>query len=234
MHWIQKRILHKLCISQVARYSEMQPDGVDGNLFSYHLKQLINEDLVGKSEVGYELTTEGKRYTDKLSFETLNPRMQPKILTVVACQNDAGEWLMHKRRRQFPGKLSFISGKLHYGERIETAAIREVKEKTSLDVDVERLGELYVVIEQDGETVSHMLAHVFRGTNPGGTLHSPERIGECFWHAVDDPADDQYVPWLRDLYRLATTAETPFFEQVTYVKQPDGSLRVQNEVAATT
>ena len=83
MHPVQKQILSQLIFNPCFPFSKLKSKEVEGNLFIYHLKQLITEGLVQKTSDGkYELTLEGKIYTDKLSLKTFKPRIQPKIATL--------------------------------------------------------------------------------------------------------------------------------------------------------
>src|SRR5579884_3519432 len=69
--------------------------------------------------------------------------LDPKLVAIVVVQH-AGKLLLGRRNME-PGKglWSFFGGYVDRGEKIEEAAIREVKEETNLDVQLEGLLGIY-------------------------------------------------------------------------------------------
>lgn len=65
--------------------------------------------------------------------------LEPKVVTVVVIQR--GDSVLLGRRNMEParGMWSFVSGYVDRGEKVEEAAVREVKEETNLDVMLDRL-----------------------------------------------------------------------------------------------
>ncbi len=65
--------------------------------------------------------------------------LEPKLVTVVVIQR--GDTVLLGRRNMEPalGMWSFVSGYVDRGEKVEDAAIREVKEETNLDVQLDEL-----------------------------------------------------------------------------------------------
>jgi len=57
MHPIQKDILKKLMLSKTAKYSALKPKDMEGNLFSYHLKDLAKEGFIESRNGLYALAT---------------------------------------------------------------------------------------------------------------------------------------------------------------------------------
>ena len=92
MHSLQSHILKKLTLDTTLRYGDLKPQGVESNRFVYHLKKLIDDRLIDKMAGGYKLTIKGKRFVGKLSLGTFQPRFQPKIVTVIICKNERGEY----------------------------------------------------------------------------------------------------------------------------------------------
>lgn len=217
MHWIQKHILAQLITNPRLRYGKIKPANVEGNLFMYHLRALMKEGLVVKSDDGlYELTPAGKLYADRLSLQTLTPRVQPRIVTLITCQNDQGEWLLYRRKRQpLLGQVGFPYGKLHLDEVVEDAAARELMEKTGIRATLDHRGDGYITIYEDGEVVSQILFHLFYGTDPKGQIRSSQRSGEVFWGRIED--HDSLIASVRDLVALLEAHPADrFFTQLTY------------------
>lgn len=65
--------------------------------------------------------------------------LEPKVVVVVVIQR--GDSVLLGRRNMEPerGMWSFVSGYVDRGEKVEEAAVREVKEETNLDVALDRL-----------------------------------------------------------------------------------------------
>ena len=217
MHWIQKHVLAQLITNPRLRYGKIKPANVEGNLFMYHLRALLKEGLVVKSDDGfYELTPAGKLYADRLSLQTLTPRVQPRIVTLITCRNDNGEWLLYRRKRQpLLGQVGFPYGKLHLDESVEDAAARELMEKTGVRATLDHRGDGYITIYEGGEVVSQILFHLFYGTDPKGKIKPNQRSGEVFWGRVED--QENLIASVKDLVKLIE--EHPagrFFTQLTY------------------
>lgn len=170
----------------------------------YHLKKLLSQKFVTKTGDTYKLTAAGQRFVDKLSLKNLKPRIQPKIVTLIACRNRRNEWLFYRRNRQpFFKLIGFPYGKIHLGETIQLAAERELTEKTGLATKLTHAGDVYLAVsDTDGDLITHMLCHVFTGSNPTGTLLANSSIGECFWSKLTDLPNTQLMPGVLEIYKL--------------------------------
>ena len=215
MHPLQNHILKKLTLNDYLRYADLKPKGVESNRFVYHLQRLIEDGLIEKSSNSYKLTAKGKRYVSKLSLQMFQVRMQPKIVTLIICENKKGEHLLCKWRRQpFYGLVSFPFGKVHFGETITEAAHRELKEKTGLKANLTHRGDVYMTIREKGEIVSHMFCHVFYGKNPSGTLLHESSIASCGWENIKKVDQKSFIPGFLKVYDLALKSKKRFFEEI--------------------
>ena len=174
-HVIQKEIMSRLTKAEFLRFSELKSEKIESNLFMYHLRQLMSHGLVEKTENGYQLTRLGKSYIDRSTLETLVLRPQAKIITILAVQNNLNQWLVLERLHQpYLGYRGMPSGKVHYGEDLQQAAERELKEKTNLkNVDLQLRGNIilrYYAKDEPSLIVSHVLGYVFSGN--AGTANS--------------------------------------------------------------
>lgn len=204
MHPVRRQILYQLITNPCLSFSKLKPQGVESNLFIYHLKQLILEELVLKRDDGkYELTALGIDLADRLSLKNFQMRIQPKIITLIACQNQKGEFLLYKRNKQpFLGLIGFPYGKIHLGEKINQAAERELKEKTGLSAQLSHRGDVYLTTYKDREVLTQVFCHVFAGSNPQGVLEAKTEIGECFWEKIKDCEEKDFIPGFREIYNL--------------------------------
>lgn len=215
MHDLQKYVLSRLAKLDNCRYRDIKPKDVEGNLFAYHLGQLLKQDLVAHRENHYSLTAAGLRYVGQLSSLTEQPRIQPKIVTQIVCQNPKGEWLLYRRNRQpFKGLVGFPYGKIHLGETIQEAASRELQEKTGLSATLTHIGEAYVITRQKNELISHMLFHIFQAASVRGDLVEEGDYGQFFWQSITAPKSKQYFPGFHEIYQAIMADHFPFFLEV--------------------
>jgi 8-oxo-dGTP pyrophosphatase MutT (NUDIX family) len=215
MHRLQQHILSQLIRNPNRRYADLKPAEVEGNLFMYHMKSLMKAGYVEKADSVYRLTPEGLRYADGLSLETFAPRKQPRIVTLLVCRNETGQYLLLKRNRQpLLGKTGFPYGKIHLGETIAQAAARELHEKAGLSATLVHRGDGYVTIYDQAEPVSEIFFHLFAGTNVSGRLKSGKG-GEVFWGNVD-LRDPSLMPSVPDLIRQLNETDGRFFTELVY------------------
>ncbi len=214
MHEIQKHILKKLALTRRTRYADLKPRTVEGNLFVYHLKALMREGHIIEDAGRYRLTPQGKRFVDRVSFETFSERIQPKIITILAIEGKKGEFLFYRRRRApFRGLIGFPYGKIHMEEHLATAATRELHEKTGLLAKLRHRGDVYITVHDDTELIAHMLCHIFSGKNPEGVLRADSTIGECFWGKLDGISRRELIPGVLQVAKLLKKSRTHFFAE---------------------
>lgn len=222
MHPIQQYILRQLMRLGQCRFSQLKPEDVESNLFVYHFRKLLGQELVAKLPDGsYVLTPEGKRHASKMSVSKMQYRQQPVIATFIGCQNEKGEWLLHRRAYQpFLGKMSLPYGKLHWGENLVEAGNRELREKAGLTCELEHRGDIYLRVYEGEELVNHMLCHVFYGKNPTGELKEGGERGDCTWEVVQDPTSSTYLPGFADIFALVQRTDHPQETQDVVVRMP--------------
>lgn len=211
MHPIRQDILRRLILNSKLRFSRLKPEDIESNHFIYYLKQLMNEGLVVKEDGLYTLTNEGKHLASIVSLDSLTPRLQPKIMTAPVLY-DNGKVLVHRRSCEpYIGSISLVNGKLHYGELVADAAHRELQEKTGLQADLRHAGEVYLSYTEQGESLNHLLSHVFVGESYSGELTSTEH-SEPMWMGEDELKNMDYVlPGTVEILDLIRQSQDDFF-----------------------
>ncbi len=206
MHELQKHILKTLMVSTKAKYSKLKPPGIEGNLFSYHLKILVEQGLIELKTGHYYLTAKGKQHVDRISFTTLHTRVQPKIVTLIVLK-EKNKYLLYERKRMpFIDHVGFPYGKIHLEERILEAADRELLEKTGLRANLKHRGDVYLTVHDETELISHMLCHVFSGSKITGDLK-----GECFWSPIESIPKSKLIPGVAQIEKLLKENKSNFF-----------------------
>ncbi|HEX2911758.1 MAG TPA: NUDIX domain-containing protein [Chloroflexia bacterium] len=109
--------------------------------------------------------------------------LDPKLVAVVLVENE--DRLLLGRRNHNPGKglWSFPSGYVNRGEKVEEAAIREVKEETNLDV---RLKGLLGVYSENGSPVVLTVYRAEMSNQRQELLPQEEEVMELAFFALND------------------------------------------------
>jgi ADP-ribose pyrophosphatase YjhB (NUDIX family) len=193
-HHIQKHIIDILTHKEMARFSELRPSRVDTNLFSYHLKLLIQSGFIAKHDKEYTLGGNGLAYADQASAIT-SLFQQPKIITMLLIQNSDGQVLLQKRSKQpYINSWTLPYGTVHIDDlSVEVAANREALEKLGLsDQKLRHVGDCYIRVSAGSVPVSITFAHIFR-------------------FETDEPFSDGSTAWIDPIklgrYRLAPAVE---------------------------
>lgn len=213
---IAKYILKKMTVGDITRYRDLKPHNAEGNLFVYHLKKLIEKGLIEKTAGGYKLTAAGLRYAGKISLTSLEYRNQPKIVNIIIAKNNLRQYLLYINKRQpFYNLTGFPYGKIHFGENLLTAASRELKEKTGLSAVLAHKGNVYLMINKDGELISHMLCHIFFADKVSGDLISASEKGICEWGDIKN-FRNKFIPGFLEMMKLAENSKRNFFAELTF------------------
>lgn len=188
-HKVQNLIMQTLQYATRARYSELQHAArMESDTFKFHIKKLIERDLIAKVVDGsYELTAEGKATVSRLDAKTGREIEQPKssMLMVVRSGNYV---LSHRRMREpFNGFWGIASAPVLRGVPLAESATHELKKQTGLDAQFRVAGAYRVIDKNCREIVLEdkifavMVANLDRLTMP--TAWSG---GESEWVSVDE------------------------------------------------
>lgn len=202
LHQIQTKILERLMYSPKLKFSDLQLSDLTSKHFNYHLKVLIKQKLVTRSEKYYYLTNKGKEHVGRINEIDLSMEKQPKIsIAIIVEKEEEGQkhYLLSKRLKQpYFGKIGGFTGKLKYGETFENGARRELLEETGLTGDFEFRHILRKMAFAQGgskdKIVQDQLMVFFLVTNPQGELKDDCKELESFWVKAED------VPKQKNLY----------------------------------
>ncbi|HLD03743.1 MAG TPA: NUDIX domain-containing protein [Candidatus Dojkabacteria bacterium] len=193
LHPYQLTILEKMMYNPKLKFSNLQIKGLTSKHFNYHLKKLVENDLLEKSRYGYVLTKFGKDYVSKLDESNMQQEIQPKVsvaLYITRIVAGKREYLVTRRLKQpYYGKVGGVSGKVKFGERFQEAAERELLEETGLTGKFTQ-AHIHHKLAHGPENKSHYnqdnIFIIFQVTNTKGHLitHTPEQ--ENFWISETD------------------------------------------------
>ncbi len=143
-HEAQVAILRHLLFKPAAAFNELQKTtGLSSDHFNFHVKKLIEEGYVEKTEKSYRLTHKGKEYANRMDTDENEIEKQPKVSVAITLErvNEKGEteYLFQQRKKNpYFGFWGRVGGKIRWGESILEAAARELKEEAGLEAEFEQ------------------------------------------------------------------------------------------------
>ena len=193
LHEFQLELMKKLAVADELRFNQLLISGLESEHMNYHLKKLLDLELVMKERNNYRLTDKGKDYTNLMDDDVELIEKQPKtsvLLHIVrTTETDEVEHLLSKRLRQpYLGKIGRLTGKVKFGETLEQAAHREMYEETGLQADRMVLEEIYHKMRHrdDGSFVQDVLFYRFFIINPTGNFIAMTPHQENIWVKTSD------------------------------------------------
>lgn len=108
----------------------------------------------------------------------------PKIVVDVVVPSEDGVILIRRGTEPYEGMWALPGGFVEVGETVENAAVREVKEETNLDIELERLVGVYS--EPDRDPRGHNVSVTFLARIADG---EPEAATDADEVAILDPSE---------------------------------------------
>lgn len=126
IHPQQAFILRKLTQTDTERYLRLKPQEITSDHFNFHIKKLVEQGYVEKTEQGeYQLTIEGKTFASRLN-EHGATILQPKSsVLVMAYVEEKGEklFVIEKRdKHPFLDHFVFPTTRIRWGESVHSTA----------------------------------------------------------------------------------------------------------------
>ena len=224
-HHIQCAVLDILSRSESLRYSEIKPIDLDGNVFGYHLKLLVQDNLIEKRTDGaYQLTATGKDY---IVHRYEDPLLRAhSILLIVIRRGDS--WLMRRRLIQpHLGLTGFVHGEPRSNETIITSSQRRLVEKTGLSTPLHLHCGGIITLKNPHSDIAESYSHtiVLTGTTENDFTIESDTTGEQSWHTTDEiiASPDKFLPSCLDLITRIQANDTSFFRAVLHDRSIDNN-----------
>lgn len=215
-HHLQKQIIAKLVECETARYADLKPKQIEGNVFTYHLQALLRDKYVEKTDGGvYQLTNKGKLYgiNNALGKEAALQQAHSIILLAI---RDGNRWLLRRRLVQpMYGKIGFIHGEPVASKAVLETAAGVLQRRTGLSGDYAVRGSGYICLKHDGELLSYVHFTMLEVSNLTGDLVPKDSHGENLWLTQPDFSHQDMLISMKDLVQRL---EKPglFFADLTY------------------
>lgn len=189
---VQIKILSRLLFRPGARFRELNADRLETNDFSYHIRTLLKAELIRKDINKCTLTAKGKMVASKIDTTNHTVEKQAKISVIVILhrQISGKEYFLIQQRTKEPyfGYWGFISGKIKFGETLEEAARRELREETGLKGNFRFCFELHEMVyeKQTGNQLEDKFFHIMEAYDLTGRLKLKTIEGRCKLVGVEE------------------------------------------------
>lgn len=195
-HHIQRRILLLLRQSGAQTYVQLKPDGLEGNAYNYHLRELKKAGLIIQKKDAYLLTSTGHLVSDAFSFASSRLMLRPHHYVAPLITQQEQVLVYIPTREPLCGRFCLPSGKLHYGESIKDALDREMKRRNlTNDYTFSELASLNIRYESNGETIVHRPGVVWHVQYNGGRASRQTESGKTLWMPWQEVmASEQCLP----------------------------------------
>ena len=172
----QLKILSALLFKPRARFRDLNTEFSGTDLFSYHVRTLVQSGLIKKESSLYSLTAKGKIVAGGIDTSTKTMEKQPKIgVLLIPIKQEGGKkkYLTQRRSKEpFYGYYGFIAGKMRLGETVEETAKRELMEEDGLTGKVDHSYVLHDLVysRSTGELLDDKFLNIVVMTDLGGAL----------------------------------------------------------------
>ena len=214
-HHIQKTIVYTLAHSDGLRFSELQPEGIENKLFSYHLNKVVFQGLVKKDSDIYKLTEEGRSlWQQAVKDQKWFAELPHSAALLIIRRIDDGAWLLARRVRQpLKGQIGLPYAQPMPNETLAESATKTMQMYAGLDLDFEYRGSGYMRMfdGQELDSFLHFTLHVCEAAE--GDLDQNNDLTEFFWEAEPDFNSDEMIKSIPAIIEAYESGEQFFIEE---------------------
>lgn len=217
-HHLQRHVIHTLASIPSARFSELRPQNIDGNVFTYHIKQLITQKLIYKTDTGaYALTPDGMLLGINVKRDILEVWRQAHPILLLVLRTPDDEWLLHKRlTHPLYNKSGFVFAEPMATERIDKTASQVFAEKTGLTATFVVKGSGYIRVLDGQIPLSFTTFTLLLANSYTGQLQTTNETGQNYWQSKPNFEDEGMMPSMRDLAVVIQKEDKHFWLDLTY------------------
>ena len=224
VHEAQSLILRHLLFVPKARFSELQKSTqLTSDHFTFHIKKLLTSRMVEKIDDAYRLSPKGKEYANRMDTDDIEIERQPKVsvaLVVERHHNGERQFLAQQRLKQpYYGFWGRMGGKVRWGESLEEAAARELKEESGLDATFtyKMLFHKRDYKKSDGSLLEDKLFAIMYTNQTEGNLVEQFEGGINRWMTQEEfMAQEKTFESARDFINLLDNGVTYHAQEYTY------------------
>ncbi len=212
-------ILSKLLTSKDGlRFVDAKPEGIENDLYTYHLKQLIKLGLVRKFKDKYSLTKQGKQSTEEIdfidSFSLRADRFKVASLCLVFDKESKKVLYQTRTRQPLYGNQEIIGGGVRKGETFTDTASRRLKEESGLTADFKWIGVIRKIrYVNTKELFNDIIYNICYTDTFNGELEAENSFGKNYWIDLDKAIKLEKSKTLVETYKFLqqNSILPPFF-----------------------
>lgn len=175
---MEDKILKRFSRHKKLKFNDLKEE-TESNKLSYHLKKLIEENLLEKNEDLYTLTDKGE---EKLCYLEDKGSLKQPIQDVFLLPFRDGKFVVQKRtKRPFLEVIIPIGARIRKGESIFETAKKKFKKDTGMTGDLHFKGIVDTKTFKQDKLFLHHILNVFLIDNLKGELTPSTPKGENFW-----------------------------------------------------
>lgn len=187
---IEKEIFRKFMYNKKLKYNEIWDKKIcSSSHFDYHLKNLINNDILKKESEYYVLTNKGFNLVTSIDGIEIKTKGKPLVCSFVIGYKD-GQVLLNTRKKQpFLGYLNIPGGKVELGVSKIKQAETEFLEETGFlakDLKLKCVTEKISLDSETNEVAHHIIGYFYICHEFEGELLKNTREGDNFWLKLED------------------------------------------------
>jgi hypothetical protein len=212
-HHIQKAIVTTLKSEDSLTFSQLKPDDVDNKLFTYHLKIVIREGFVEKSDDGtYRLTSAGEKLWRRMSEKPDVIALRPFSVLFMIIRSPENGWLLYRRKTHpVKDKVAFMHAIPKGAISIAEHAKSEVLTKTGLNCKFSVAGTGFFHTFDGNELQGFTNFTLLACETPSGELSVSDDSADYFWDLNPDFTSQEMLPNMKPLYEAFTSGKFPFY-----------------------
>lgn len=201
LHGTQVKILEVLLFKPKAKFTELNKDKLPTDQFSFHVREMVKNNLIEKDQDGlYGLTLVGREFVGRYDTKTMSYEKQPKSCVVIIAKD--GEKILTQQRLKSPyyGYYGYISGKIKHGEKLMEAAERELMEETGLSGKLRLAGiEHKMDYGEEDKILEDKFFYLIEATDLSGKLKEDFKEGKNVWMtkkeigSLKETFDDMFI-----------------------------------------
>lgn len=187
IHPIQAQVIRCLTFSPNARFSQLNILDVPTDQLNFHLKALIEANIVEKQGTSYQLTLIGKEFANRFDTDKVIIEKPAKITTLLVCSKVVkGQkyYLLQQRLKQpYFGYYGFFGGKIPWGSTPFETMTKELKEEAGLSAKTIKVVGLKHKRDYspDGQLLEDKYFFIARATGLTGELIEEFEGGRNLW-----------------------------------------------------
>lgn len=209
--WIQEYIIVQLLRNSTARRKDLCPEGIESNLFTYHLDKIVTGGLITKTDRGiYSLTSRGQRYAGTMSTATNHATESIKTVVMMFGKHGDGYLMFRWSRQPYLGKATPLYDRVPYGKSMQDGINSALNDKLGQHIPVRFLTSALIKIYHKDFLITHMNTLIYYVSTKNIELPHQSRNGEAYISTLNSENLMDGVP--------------EFLDKVEHAKQPFESL----------